>query len=122
MDFPYRIPPSGTPAKYITNPDYTVATVPGQVQDTTIKTGTGKVISHHNDIFTDIAAQVIMTHVEAAPGHDTGIITTTLEVAHNAHAPHIETTAIDPLLYNTSTPLQIIHTQKSLSLPLHRSK
>ena len=53
-----------------------------------MKTGTGKVIPGHNHIFTDITDQVIMTHTEATPGHDTGIITTTPEVAHDAHVLH----------------------------------
>ena len=61
-----------------------------------MKTGTGKVIPDHNLIFTDIAAQVVMTHTEATPGHDIGIITATPGVAYNAHAPHIEITVIDP--------------------------
>ena len=70
--------------------------MPGQAQDISVKTGTGEVILGHNHIFTDITAQGIMTHIEVAPGHDTGIITTTLEGAHDAHAPHTEITAIDP--------------------------
>ena len=84
------------PQQNTTNPDHTEATAPGQVQDTTIKIGTGKVIPGHNHIFTDIAVQVAMTHIEAAPGHDTGIIATTPEVAHGTHAPHTEITAINP--------------------------
>ena len=67
--------------------------MPGQDQDTNMKTGTDKVIPSHNNIFIDIAAQVVMTHIEVTPGHDTGIITTTPEVAC---APHTEITAIDP--------------------------
>ena len=65
------------PQQSTTNPDHTKATTPGQVPDTTMKTGTGEVIAGHSHIFTDIAAQVIMTHIEAAAGHDTGIIATT---------------------------------------------
>ena len=37
-----------------------------------------------------------MTHTEATPSHDIGIITTTSGVAHNAHIPHIEITVINP--------------------------
>ena len=70
-----------------TNPDHTEAVVPGQVQDTTVKTGTGKVVPGHNHICMDITAQVIMTHIEATPGHDIRIITATPEVAYNTHAP-----------------------------------
>ena len=63
-----------------------------------MKTGTGEVVPGHNLIFTNIAAQVIMTHTEATPGHDIGIIAATPGVAHNAHAQHIEITAIDPTM------------------------
>ena len=37
-----------------------------------------------------------MTHTEANPGHDIGIITATPGVAHNTHIPHIEITVIVP--------------------------
>ena len=60
-----------------------------------MRTGTGKVIPGHNHIFTDIAAQVIMTHIDPTPDHDTGIIATTPGVAHGAHIPHTEITAIN---------------------------
>ena len=92
------------PQQNTTNPDCTEAAPPGQAQDTTVKTGTGRVIPDHNHIFTDIAAQVIMTHIEATPGHNTGIIATTPEVAHNAHAPHTEITAIDPAMAHHTNP------------------
>ena len=39
-----------------------------------------------------------MIHVEVAPGHNTGILATTPEVAHNAHIPHTEITAINPTM------------------------
>ena len=51
--------------------------MPGQAPDTAVRTGTGKFITGHNHIFTDTTAQVIMTHIEAAPGHNIGIIATT---------------------------------------------
>ena len=70
--------------------------MPDQAPDTTMKAGTGEVVPGHNDIFTDIAAQVIMTHIEATPGHDTGIIATSPGVAHNAQVPHTWVTAIYP--------------------------
>ena len=54
-----------------------------------MKTGTGIVIPDNNLIFIDIAAQVIMIHTEAAPGHDIGIIVAIPGVAHDAHTPHI---------------------------------
>ena len=69
-----------------------------------MKTGTGKVVPGHNHIFTDIAVQVIMTHTEATPGHDIRIITTTLEVAHDAHTPHTENTEIDPNMTHHTDP------------------
>ena len=92
------------PQQNTTNPDHTEAAMPGQVQDTTMKTGTGKVIPGHNHIFTDITAQVHMTHIEAAPGHNTGIIATTPEVAHNAHTPHTGITAINPAMTHHINP------------------
>ena len=67
------------PQQSTTNLDHPKAAMPGEVADTTMKTGTGKVIPGHNHIFTDNAAQVIMAHIEVTPGHDTGIITTTQE-------------------------------------------
>ena len=70
--------------------------MPGQPPDTSVKTGTGKVIPGHNHIFTDIAAQVIMTHIEATPGQDTDIIATTRGVACNTQVPHTGVTAINP--------------------------
>ena len=42
------------PQQNITNPDLTEATPIDQVQDTIVKTGTGKVIPDHNLIFIDI--------------------------------------------------------------------
>ena len=38
--------------------------MPGQAPDTTMQTGTDKVIPGHNQIFTDTTARVIMTHIE----------------------------------------------------------
>ena len=70
--------------------------MPGQAPDTTMKTGKGKVIPGHNHIFTDITAQVAMTHIEATPCHDTGIITITQGVAHDAQVPHTWVIVIDP--------------------------
>ena len=84
------------PQQNVTNPDITEATLPDQAQDITMKTGTGKVIPGHNIIFTDITAQVIMSHTEVTPGHDIRIISAIPGVAHNAHTPHTEITAIDP--------------------------
>ena len=84
------------PQQNITNQDLTEAAPLDQVQETTMKTGTGEVILDHSLIFTDIGAQVVMTHTEAAPGNNVGIITATPGVPHNAHAPHIEMAVIDP--------------------------
>ena len=83
------------PQQYITNPDNTEATPIDQVADTAIKTGTGKVISDHNLILTDIAAQVIMIQTEAAPAHDIGIFAVTPGIAHNAYTPHKGITVIN---------------------------
>ena len=93
------------PKQNITNLDLTEASPPDQVQDTTVKTGTDKMIPGDNLIFTDIAAQVIMTHTEATPGHDIGIIAATPGVAHNAQAPHTEITAINPATTHHTDPI-----------------
>ena len=45
-----------------------------------------------------------MTHIEATPGHGTGVIATTPEVAHNGHALHTEITAIDPATIHHTNP------------------
>ena len=92
------------PQQNITNPDHTEATLPGQVLDTTMKSGTGEVTPGLNLIFTDIAAQVIMIHTEATPGHNIEIITTTPEIVHDAHAPHTEITAINPAATHHTDP------------------
>ena len=68
------------PQQNMTNPNLTEATILDQVQGTTLKKGTGKVVPGHNLIFTGITAQVIMMHTEAAAM--TG-------VAHDSHNPHI---------------------------------
>ena len=86
------------PQQNITNPDLTEATPTDQDQDTTMMTGTGEVIPGHNLIFTDVTAQVIMTHIEATPGHDIGITAATPGVAHDAHTPHTEITVINPTM------------------------
>ena len=72
-----------------------------------MKTGTGKVIPGHSLIFTDIAAQVIMTHTEATPGYDIGIIAATPGVTH---ASHVEIAAINPAVTHHIDPTQIVHT------------
>ena len=92
------------PQQNTTNPDHTEAILPGQVQDTTMKTGTDEVIPGHNHIFTDTAAQVIMTRIEAIPGSNTGIIATTPELAHDAHTPHTKITAINPAITHYTDP------------------
>ena len=62
--------------------------MPGQAPETAMKAGTEKVIPGHNHIFTDTAAQVVMTHIEAIPGHNIGIIATTPGVTYNAQVLH----------------------------------
>ena len=79
----------------ITNANLTEATMPDQVHNTTMKTGTGEVNPDHNLLFTDITAQGIMIHTEASQGHNTGIIAATTGAAHDAHVPPIEVTATD---------------------------
>ena len=55
-----------------------------------------------------------MTHTEATPVHDIGIIAATPEIAHNAHAPHAEITAIDPTMtHHTNTTADHPHIEVS---------
>ena len=86
------------PQQIITNPNLTEAAMPDQVQGTAVKTGIGEVIPDHNLIFTDIAAQITMILTEVTPGHDIRITTAIPGVAHDAHAPLIEITAINPTM------------------------
>ena len=58
-----------------------------------MKTGT-EVFPDLSHISTDIAVQVSITHIEAVPDHDIGIITTITEVAHDVQAPHTRVTPI----------------------------
>ena len=76
----------------------------GQALDTTMKTGTGTVVPGHNHIFTDITAPVIMTHIEAIPGHDIGMIATTPRVAHYTQVPHTGVIAINPTVTHHINP------------------
>ena len=87
--------------------------MPGQAPDTAIKTGTDKVIPGHNHILTDTAAQVDITHIEAIPGHDTGIIATTPGVTHDSPVPHTGDIAIDPAMTH--------HIHPHLRSSVHRS-
>ena len=64
--------------------------MPKHVQDTTMKTETGKANPDHNLIFTNIAAQVVMIPKGAAQGYNTGIDTATIGAAHDSHTPSIE--------------------------------
>ena len=57
--------------------------------------GKEEVVPGHSHIFIDTAAQVVMIHIEATPGQDIGIITTTPGVAHDVQVPHTGITAID---------------------------
>ena len=76
------------PQQNITNQILTEATMPDQVQGTTMKTGTGKAVPDHNPIFTDITAQAIIIHTEAAPGHDIEIIAATAGVTQCSHSTY----------------------------------
>ena len=53
-----------------------------------------------------------MTNIEGTPGHETGIIITTPQVAHDAHVPHTEITAIDPaMIHHTKSTAGHPHTE-----------
>ena len=93
------------PQQNISNPDPTEAPMPDQVQDTTMKTGTGEVIPDYNLILTDIAVRAIMIHTEATPGNSTGTIAATPGVTNDGHAPHIEIIAINPATAHHTDPI-----------------
>ena len=78
--------------------------MPGKASDTIMRIGKGKVIPGHNHIFTDTAAQVIMIHIEAIPGHNTGIIATTPGVAHDAEVSHTGVISINPTMTHHINP------------------
>ena len=48
--------------------------MPNQVPDTAMRTGTGEAIQGLSHDFTDTAAPVVMTPIEAILDHDIGII------------------------------------------------
>ena len=85
--------PSKAPATQISQ-----ATTPGQPPYTTMKTGTEKPFQVMVMFSTDTAAQVNMIHIEAVPGHDTGIITTAPEVAHGAQVLYTGVIVINPAM------------------------
>ena len=95
MDCPHRIPPLGTPAKHhqprLHKNCYARSSSRHHHEDRDRQCH-----SRSQSHFTDTAVQVIMTYIESNPGHDTGIIATTPEVAYDAHVPHTKNTAIDP--------------------------
>ena len=91
MDCPRR----DTSQQIITNPNLPEGIMPDQVQDTTMKTGTGKIDPDHNLIFADIVAGVIVIHTEATSGLNIKIIIATIVVAYDTCTPLIEVTAID---------------------------
>ena len=104
------------PQQSITNPNYTKATMPVQTPDTTMRTGTGKVIPCHSHISTETTAQVVIIHIEAIPDHNIGIIATTTGVAHDVQIPHTEVIAINPALTH-----QIDHTADHLCTEAHHA-
>ena len=81
-----------------------------------MKTGTGEAIAGHSYVFTDTAALVNKIHTEAISGHDTGIITTTPEVAHNAQALHTGVIVIDPTMIHYSN-----HTKDHQCIETHHT-
>ena len=106
MDCPQMIPPLGTPAKHHQcrpHRNCPIRSISRHHHEDRDRQSHSRSQSH----FTDIAAQVIRTCTETAPGHDIWIIAATPGVAHDVHAPHTEITAIK---HTTPTPLQIIHT------------
>ena len=103
MDCPHGIPPLGTPAKHHKPRPHRSCPARSSSRhhcEDRDRQSHSRSQSH----FTDIAAQVIITHTEAAPGHNTGIITTTQELVHNAHTPHTEITVINATATHHTTP------------------
>ena len=82
-----------------------MVTMPGQVQDTTIRTGIGKAIPGHNYIFADTKTQVIRIPIEVVLDHAIGIVTIITEVAHDTQVLHTEVITI-----NLTMTLHIDHT------------
>ena len=60
-----------------------------------MKIETGKANPDHSPTFEDIAAQVIMIHIEAALGHNTGTDAITTGAAHDDPSQPTEDTARD---------------------------
>ena len=94
MDCPHRIPPSGTPAKcyqprhYRSHPARSSSRHHHEDRDRQ---------SHSRSQYYFYRHHSSSHHVsEVTPGHDIRIISAIPGVAHNAHTPHTEITAIDP--------------------------
>ena len=69
--------------------------MPGQVQDTTMRTGTGKAVQGLSHILTDTAVQVTKISIESVLDHNIGILNIITGVAHHAQIPHTEVKAIN---------------------------
>ena len=62
--------------------------MPGQIQNITMRTGTGEAVQGLSHIFTDTTGQVTRIPLEAIPDHDIGIIAIITAVAHATQIPH----------------------------------
>ena len=69
--------------------------MPGQVQDTAMRTGTSEAVQGCSHIFADTAAQVIRIPIEDILDHDIGIVAIITGVAHNTQILYTEVTAIN---------------------------
>ena len=81
------------PQQLTTNP--TEVTMPDQVQDTIIKTVTGKANPDHSLIFEDITAQAIAIYIEVALEHNTDIDAAIIEPAPDSVTPTTVDTVTD---------------------------
>ena len=91
------------PQQSITSPDCIEVSMPDQVPDTTMRTGTGKAIQDLSHIITDIIAEATVTPIEVILHHDIWIITIITGVVHDAPIPHTGVMAINLAMTHART-------------------
>ena len=99
MDFPHKIPPSGTP---VTHHRHTEVVTQDQAQGTIGKTGREGTTLDHILHTADITVPVVVTCTEAAPGHHTRTGITAIEVAQDSLTQHTGDIATYPTMTHHS--------------------
>ena len=91
-------------------------TMPDWVQDTIMKTETGKADPDHNPTTKDITAWAIAIHIEATPDHYIGTGAITTGVAHDdlAQFTQATTTTIDLTTRHHTDHIAVLHNIKAL--------